>query len=198
MKTRILPYIEGDSFNGVFKYFQNLTEKTDLSKTEIVAFSSFENTENFSKLFEDGQYWASCGSTGRFLLIDFKRNKFMLDHYSYNANHWDFPRRFSMFGSNNKNKWTQLDEQTTDYQNDDNWRDILSFETQIKRRFRYLKLQIKEKRAYDRDCLVVFKLELFGVVYSHHDLMFEEVSCKFKNHNSYLHYSILFIISFVS
>ena len=197
MKTTILPYAEGDHFNGVFKYFQNLTNETDLSKTEIVAFSSFDNTGNFTNLFIKN-YWASCGGIGRFFLIDFKRNKFMLDQYSYTANHWDFPRKFSMFGSNNKNKWTQLDEQTTDYQNDDNWGETLSFETQIKRRFRYIKLQMKEKRALDDYCLVVFKLELFGVVYSHNDLMFEEVSCKFKNHNSYLHYSIVFIISFVS
>ena len=195
MGTKIIPYIDGDYFNGIFKYFQNLTNENDLSKTNVVEFSSLDATSNYSKLFIDNDYWHSTKGLDDYLLIDFKKNKFMLDHYSYNAVHYDFPRKFSMYGSNNRNKWTQLDEHSTNYENEDRIGETLTFETQVKRRFRYLKLQMKEKRALGDNTLVIFKLELFGVFYSYHDLLLEEVSCKLKSHKSYICYSILFIIS---
>ena len=197
METKIIPYTKGDYFNGVFNYFQKLENEVDLSKTNIVEFSSNYKAQDFSNLFNDNAFWYASGKDC-YLLIDFKKNKLMLDHYSYNANHWDFPRKFSMFGSNNKIRWAQLDEHTTNYQKGDSALETLSFDTQTKRRFRYLKLQMKENRAFGDDTLTIFKLELFGVIYSHSDLLFEELSCNFKKYNSRLFYSFLFVVSFLS
>ena len=193
MQSKLVPFNEeklGVAQDGIQSNLQKQVNFADLHEKGIISISTNYPYKRSIPLYlydKGVSHWASNISIDAYLLIDFKKNKVIVNDYLYNDRGFDFPQEWKILGSNDKRKWTLISHEKTNYASNDGNLYWLRFHSLSLGRFRYIKMTQQKTRTYpDGPYLVLYDLELFGVFCSEKDINNDIISCRIKKQRQYL------------
>ena len=154
------------SFNGIIN---NMKKETNI-KDEINLSSSWDsNFQDWDIFNYDGERRQMCSGTqdNPSICIEFKHHSIKPTHYSIRAGlDSDNPKSLILEGSNDKEKWTVIDEQM----NVNYFKEPLSFHTfsieeEKSQIYKYIRLRHKGNNWGNGSCLQINSIEFFGELF---------------------------------
>lgn len=192
MKSKIILFneeMQGVRQDGIFNNLQEQANSSDIHEKGIISVSTNYPYKYSipSYLYDKGvTYWASNKSIDAYLLIDFKKNKVIVNDYLINDRGHDFPQEWKMLGSNDKRRWTLISHEKSNYANNDGNLYWLRYHSLSLGRFRYIKIiQLQSRTLSDGPFLVFYGLELFGVFCSEKDINNDMISCRIRRSSQF-------------
>ena len=193
MKSKIISFPENSTIKttkGIFSYLQEQAEIVNLHEKGIISITTNAPGSNSKPLHlidkSTSTYWNSAKNIDAYLLIDFKKNKVIVEDYWINNCGFDFSQEWKMLGSNDKVRWTLISNEKTNYRQSDNNLYWLRFHSLSLRRFRYIKIiQLNQRTHVNGEHLTFYDLELFGMFCSHDDIVNDMKTCAIRRQSSF-------------
>lgn len=112
LKSKVCEYDGTNSFGGIFSYLRSVTETSDPYQKGLIDFNASMNKDSVKNVLidsinEKGVYW-SANELNSWMMIDFGLNKVSLSHYTISAGEKDFCKTWSITGSNDNKKWSDI------------------------------------------------------------------------------------------
>ena len=146
MKSKTISFPETSAISttkGIFSYLQGQAGFTNLHEKGIISITTNYQSSSNDPLFlmdkSTSTYWASGDNIDAYLLIDFKKNKVIVEDYWINDYGVDFSQEWKMLGSNDNVRWTLISNEKTSYGQNDRNLYYLRLHSLSLRRFRYIK-----------------------------------------------------------
>ena len=167
-------YNGGDKLDGIFSFYQRINKSYffDVQGTINSPLPGIKGPEIVTKRnIPPDQYWAS-DKEDEFIIFSFK-NLVMLSGYSLaNAGSTSmahsYPEEFAVFGSNNLQEWSLIDERTKQYFCLFSQCDVSQtfyYETNKTMFWKHIKIENRKNSHYSDAYLILRSVELFGTIY---------------------------------
>ena len=198
LKSRYLPYIEGQNYNGIFEYLKKNSKTGNILTEKIISISgTSEDTGHGYSLAiginnEDGlNWWRTIETTAKnpYIKFDFLSNKISLESIMLYNGSCDYFSGYSIYGINS-NKQELIKTCTHALNKNTNY---IYFHIPFNRTKKYqsIKIEGNGKRGSGDTRFVIHRIEFFGTFYARKDLLTLSLYPK-KNHMIIL---VLIIIS---
>ena len=198
MKSKFIRFNETSEISktkGIFSYMQEKADVINLHEKGIISITTNDPGRNSKPLHiidkNTSTYWNTANNTNAYLLIDFKKNKVIVEDYWVNNRGFDFSQEWKMLGSNDKVRWTLISNEKTNYEQSNGKNYWLKFHSLSLMRFRYIKVvQLKPRAHVNGAHLTFYDLELFGMFCSHEDLINDMKTCAIRRQNCFAMLSV--------
>ena len=194
LKSRYLPYIEGQNYNGIFEYLKKNSKTGNILTEKIISISgTSEDTGHGYSLAiginnEDGSKWwrtIETNAKNPYIKFDFLRNKISLESIMiYNAVRDCFPS-YSIYGINS-NKQELIKSCTTALSSNSKTFTYFNIPFNKTKKYQSIKIEGNGKRGFGDTRFVIHRIEFFGTFYTRKDLLTLSFCPKKNNRHLFL------------
>lgn len=186
-KSYVLPYIENNTYNGIFTYLENVSTTGNILNDKLISVSGTSEDVGYEYSLGLGinnkngaKYWRTIetDTDNTFIEIDFKPNKVTLSSILIYTGTCDFFPQYNIYGinGNTKTKITTFYHETYSYC----VMSLLQIPLNLLKMFRKIKIEGAGKRGSNDYRFVIHRMEFYGIFHSSHDLI---NTCKISKKN---------------